>query len=131
MTSYVACFAPKTFAAYAPIAGSFWRPHPTACQGPVRLLHTHGTADKTVPLTGRQIVPGFMQGNVFEAMQILRTNNGCAHSEADETTTRGIYTVQHWTQCKPGTDLQFALHDGAHSIPKGWAQMTVDWFEGL
>ena len=39
-------------AAYAPVAGSFWRPHPDmeACAGPVDLLHTHGWRDKTVPL---------------------------------------------------------------------------------
>jgi polyhydroxybutyrate depolymerase len=129
MTSYVACQAPDAFAAYAPVAGSFWRPHPSACAGPVRLLHTHGKADTTVPLTGREIMPGFVQGNVFEAMEIWRTTNSCAGVAADITTTLGIYTVQRWTDCLPGTDLQFALHDGGHSIPKGWAQMAVDWFE--
>ena len=129
MTSYVACQAPDAFAAYAPVAGSFWRPHPTDCAGPVRLLHTHGTADETVPLTGRAITPDFVQGNVFEAMEIWRATNGCTGAEADTTTPRGIYTVQHWTDCQPGTDLQFALHDGGHSIPKGWAQMAMDWFE--
>ncbi|MGQ0564349.1 MAG: alpha/beta hydrolase family esterase [Gemmobacter sp.] len=129
MTSYVACQAPDAFAAYAPVAGSFWRPHPSGCAGPVRLLHTHGTADRTVPLTGREIMPGFVQGNVFEAMEIWRTVNGCALPEADTTSTLGIYTVRRWTDCRPGTDLRFALHEGGHSIPKGWAQMAVDWFE--
>jgi polyhydroxybutyrate depolymerase len=129
MTSYAACQAPEAFAAYAPVAGSFWRPHPAGCAGPVRLLHTHGTADRTVPLTGREIMPGFVQGNVFEAMEIWRSANGCARSKADRTTMRGIYTVERWSDCLPGTDLQFALHDGGHNIPKGWAQMAVDWFE--
>jgi polyhydroxybutyrate depolymerase len=127
MTSYVACQAPDAFAAYAPVAGSFWRPHPQGCAGPVRLLHTHGKADRTVPLEGREIMPGFVQGNVFEAMDIWRVTNGC--TLADRTESFGIYTVQHWTDCQPGTDLRFALHDGGHSIPKGWAQMAVDWFE--
>lgn len=129
MTSYVACQTPAAFAAYAPVAGSFWRPHPEACAGPVRLLHTHGTADGTVPLTGREIRPGFMQGNVFAAMDIWRKTNGCPAAEADSVTTTGIYEVQHWTGCLPGSDLTFALHDGGHSIPKGWAQMALDWFE--
>ena len=129
MTSYVACNAPQAFAAYAPVAGSFWRPHPAACAGPVRLLHTHGTADQTVPMTGREIMPGFVQGNVFEAMEIWRLTNGCPSAVADRTNVVGIYTVQHWTGCKPGSDLQFALHDGGHSIPKGWAEMAMDWFE--
>lgn len=129
MTSYVACRAPEAFAAYAPVAGSFWRPQPTGCAGPVRLLHTHGKADRTVPLTGREVMPGFVQGNVFEAMEIWRVTNGCASAEADETKSSGIYQIQHWTRCKPGTDLQFALHEGGHSIPAGWAEMAVDWFE--
>ena len=129
MTSYLACQHPDAFAAYAPVAGSFWRPHPTACTGPVRLLHTHGTADRTVPLAGRQITPDFVQGNVPEAMQIWRKTNGCKTEAANQTEQLGIYAVQHWTDCQPGTDLIFALHDGGHSIPKGWAQMALDWFE--
>jgi polyhydroxybutyrate depolymerase len=129
MTSYVACAAPDAFAAYAPVAGSFWRPHPTGCAGPVRLLHTHGKKDQTVPLTGREIMPGFVQGNVFEAMEIWRVTNACPSATADRTETLGIYQVQHWDDCRPDTDLQFALHDGGHSIPRGWAEMSVDWFE--
>lgn len=129
MTSYVACQAPTAFAAYAPVAGSFWRPHPAACAGTVRLLHTHGTADRTVPLTGRAITPDFVQGNVFEAMEIWRRTNGCASASADRTEPQGVFSIQRWTDCQPGTDLQFALHDGGHSIPKSWAKMAVDWFE--
>lgn len=128
MTSYVACQAPDAFAAYAPVAGSFWRPHPDGCMGPVRLLHTHGTVDRTVPLLGREIGPGFAQGNVFEAMEIWRLANGCATLGADTTVTLGIYTVQQWTGCQPGTDLRFALHEGGHAIPRGWAAMAMDWF---
>jgi polyhydroxybutyrate depolymerase len=129
MTSYVACQAPAAFAAYAPVAGSFWRPHPSSCAGPVRLLHTHGKADQTVPLLGREIMPDFVQGNVFEAMEIWRVTNGCASADPDRTDSLGIYTVQHWETCLPGTDLDFALHEGGHSIPKGWAKMAMDWFE--
>jgi polyhydroxybutyrate depolymerase len=129
MTSYLACQEPDAFAAYAPVAGSFWRPHPTSCAGPVRLLHTHGKADRTVPLEGREIMPGFVQGNVFEAMEIWRATDGCAATDPDRTDSLGIYTVQHWQDCLPGAELDFALHEGGHSIPKGWAQMAMDWFE--
>ena len=129
MTSYVACAEPKAFAAYAPVAGSFWRPHPTSCAGPVRLLHTHGTADTTVPLLGRVVASGFEQGNVFEAMDIWRITNGCTSVEPDATETQNIYTIQHWVDCGPGAQIDFALHSGGHSIPKGWAKMALDWFE--
>ena len=52
-----------------------------------------------------------------------------AKPEPDKTDMRGIYTIQHWDQCAPGTRLEFALHEGGHSIPKGWAKMAMDWFE--
>lgn len=129
MTSYVACQTPQAFAAYAPVAGSFWRPHPDRCAGPVRLLHTHGTADQTVPLTGRTVRPGFTQGDVFAAMDIWRLTNGCAAAKADRTDQHDIYDIQRWTDCQRGTDLQFAVHGGGHIIPESWAQMAVDWFE--
>jgi polyhydroxybutyrate depolymerase len=130
MTSYVACEAPQAFAAYAPVAGSFWRPHPTACAGPVRLLHTHGTADRTVPMEGREIMPGFVQGNVLEAMEIWRTTDRCASPEPDKTFALDMYTVRHWENCADSARLDLALHAGGHSIPKGWAKMAIDWFEG-
>lgn len=129
MTSYVACATPDAFAAYAPVAGSFWRPHPSSCAGPVRLFHTHGKADQTVPLVGREVMPGFVQGNVFDAMQIWRNANACPTPDPDTTRTLGIYSIQDWTRCTPEASLSFALHEGGHSIPKGWAQMAVDWFD--
>lgn len=131
MTSYVACARPEAFAAYAPVAGSFWRPHPETCAGPVKLLHVHGKADRTVPLEGREIMPGFVQGNVFDAMQIWRDTNDCPSADPDSTDKRGIYTVESWGSCAPGTRLDFALHEGGHSIPKGWATLAMDWFEAL
>ncbi|AWB49381.1 polyhydroxybutyrate depolymerase [Gemmobacter aquarius] len=129
MTSYLACARPDAFAAYAPVAGSFWRPHPAGCAGPVRLLHTHGTADTTVPLLGREVAKGFEQGNVFEAIEIWRITDRCTSVDPDVTQTRTIYTIRRWSDCAPGAELDFALHDGGHSIPKGWAKMAMDWFE--
>jgi polyhydroxybutyrate depolymerase len=126
--SYLACAHPDAFAAYAPVAGSFWRPHPAGCAGPVRLLHTHGLADRTVPLEGREVASGFRQGNVYEAMQIWRATDACGAVAARNSTA--IFDVQHWGDCAPGSDLIFALHDGGHSIPEGWADMALDWFEG-
>lgn len=128
MVSYLACAHPDAFPAYAPVAGSFWRPHPAGCAGPVRLLHTHGLADKTVPLEGREVAAGFRQGNVYAAMQIWRATDRCG--EMPEASHRGPFDLQHWTGCAPGSDLIFALHDGGHRIPDGWADMALDWFEG-
>ena len=129
MTSIVACDHPEDFAAYAPVSGSFWRPHPEACAGPVRLLHTHGWRDGTVPLEGREVGSGFMQGDVFEAMGLWRAANGCDAIRADRFDTEPPFWRRAWERCDEGTALELALFDGGHGVPPGWAEMALDWFE--
>ncbi|MDP5365518.1 MAG: prolyl oligopeptidase family serine peptidase [Paracoccaceae bacterium] len=131
MVSYLACADPDRFTAYAPVAGSFWRPHPDSCQGPVRLLHTHGWTDQTVPLEGREIRTGFVQGDVFEALQIWRAANNCTALPPDSFAVRAEFQIRSWTRCQPGARIDFALHPGGHLVPPGWADMLLDWFEGL
>ncbi len=131
MASYVACEHPGDFAAYAPVSGSFWRPLPEACAGPVRLLHTHGWRDETVPLEGREVGSGFVQGDVFQAMGIWRAANGCEAIRADRFDTEPPFWRRAWDRCDPGTALELALFDGGHGVPRGWAEMALDWFEGL
>lgn len=138
VTSYVACQVPDSFAAYAPVGGSFWRPHPTECAGPVRLFHTHGWKDVVVPLEGRAVnnLPvddpdAFVQGDVFHAMDIWRQTNGCLNQKPDSFAMNDVYWIRKWESCRAGTALEFALHPGGHSIPSGWAEMAMDWFEAL
>ncbi|MEO1745065.1 MAG: alpha/beta fold hydrolase [Pseudomonadota bacterium] len=138
MTSYVACEKPDAFSAYAPLAGSFWRPHPDGCNGNVQLFHTHGWRDGTVPLEGRVLrgadirdVGSLAQGDVFRAMEIWRETNDCVHLKADSFKTEGQYWIRKWERCLPGSALEFAIFDGGHVIPKGWADMALNWFEGL
>ena len=131
MASYVACEDPGAFAAYAPVGGSFWRPHPEACAGPVRLLHTHGWRDATVPLEGREVGSGIEQGDVFRAFEIWRETNGCDAMRADRFETAGAFWRRAWDRCAPGTALELALFDGGHGVPEGWTGMALDWFEGL
>ena len=134
MASYLACDRPEAFAAYVPVGGAFWRPHPDGCAGPVRLRHVHGWRDRTVPLEGRRVGSGFEQGDVFEAMRLWRAANGCDNYRADAFET-GEGEPQRWTriweECDPGTALELALFDGGHAVPRGWADATLDWFEGL
>ena len=133
MTSYLACKAPDLAKAYAPVAGGFWRPHPelNACKGSVKLLHTHGWKDKTVPLEGRPLGGGrIYQGDVFVTMQIWREANGCINMRADEFEIKENFWHRTWTSCEEGA-LEFVLHPGAHGIPKGWGNMALDWFESL
>lgn len=133
MVSYLACDTPDLARAYAPVAGGFWRPHPTldACAGPVDVLHTHGWTDGTVPIEGRVLGGGTIrQGDVFAAMEVWRETNGCARSAPDEITNDGYYWNRIWTSCEGGS-LQFALFPGGHAVPRGWADMALDWFEAL
>ncbi|MEO0370866.1 MAG: alpha/beta fold hydrolase [Pseudomonadota bacterium] len=138
MTSYLACETPDAFSAYAPLGGSFWRDHPEGCAGPVRLLHTHGWRDGTVPLEGRNVrggpigdPDGFSQGDVFHAMEIWRQANGCVYGKADSFATEGPFWIRKWERCDEGSALEFALFPGGHIVPEGWADLMLDWFEGL
>lgn len=137
MVSYLACATPGAFPAYAPVSGGFWRPHPTGCAGPVRLLHTHGWADTTVPLEGR-ILRGIgadgqpvAQGDIFRTMEIWRDANGCTELRANDFVTEGPFWRRSWSRCTPGTALELALFPGDHRIPAGWSDMALDWFEAL
>lgn len=134
MTWYLACEDPKVVKAFAPVAGSFWRPHDagTDCAGPVKLLHTHGWRDGTVPLEGRVLGNGRIeQGDVFYGLQILRKVNGCDNYKADRYDTAGQFWKRWWINCTEGSALQFNLFDGGHGVPKGWAEEAIDWFESL
>jgi polyhydroxybutyrate depolymerase len=130
LTWYLACQAPNDFAAYAPVGGGFWRPHPTDCAGPIKMLHTHGWRDSTVPLEGRPIRGGEIhQGDIFQGLRLWRAENGCTGGRPDRFNVKGRFWRRTWTTCDPGTALQMAMHDGAHGVPKGWSTMALDWFE--
>ena len=134
MVAYVACQAPDSFAAFVPVAGNFWRPHPAPqdCAGPVRMLHTHGWRDGTVPLEGRVLRAGaFHQGDVFYALQIWRDVNGCTQTKADRMEWGETFKHRAWNTCLPGSYLEFALFDGGHTVPGGWAPMMFDWLDAI
>ena len=132
MTSYLACEDPSLARAFAPVAGGFWDPLPElgSCKGPVQLLHTHGWRDMTVPLEGRPLRSGVEQGDIFATLAIWRVENGCTAKRANRFSTDELFWRRAWDDCDAGA-LEFALHQGAHGIPKGWSQMALDWFEAL
>ncbi|MEM7525130.1 MAG: polyhydroxybutyrate depolymerase, partial [Pseudomonadota bacterium] len=130
MTWRVACDAPKSFAAYAPIAGLLWRPLPASCAGPVRMQHTHGWSDPVVPIEGRSVASGrFTQGDLFKGFEVLRRASQCAKDDPDDYAETGPYLIRRWTTCAKGHELEMTLHPGGHTIPKGWTTIAIDWFE--
>lgn len=132
MVTYLACAAPDTFAAYAPVSGGFWRPLPKGCAGPVRLFQTHGWSDTTVPLEGRILRNGaFEQGDIFAGMELWRSANQCAGQDPTAYSETGIFWRRKWDDCAPDSALEFAVWSGGHTVPAGWADMVLDWFEAL
>lgn len=131
---YLACQDPTLAKAFVPVGGAFWRPHPAAedCEGPVKMMHTHGWRDGTVPLEGRPVAGGrILQGDVFAGLQIMRAVNGCNGLRANKFKTDGDYWHRWWTKCKTDSALRFTLHPGGHGVPKGWADLAINWFENL
>lgn len=131
LVNYLACETPDAFAAYAPVSGGFWRDQPARCDGPVRLFHTHGWSDGTVPLEGRILRAGqFVQGDIFEGLTLWRRTNGCTQPDPSGVSATGPFLRRHW-DCAPGSALELALWPGGHGVPDGWAAMMLDWFEAL
>lgn len=128
LASYVACARPGDFTAYAPVSGTFWRPLPESCAGPVRLLHTHGWQDQVVPLEGREIRPGFAQGDLFDAMALWREANACTQHYPARFAAKAGFWRRTWLDCAPGSALELALFNGGHGVPRGWSEMALDWF---
>lgn len=132
MVNYLACEAPETFSAYASVSGGFWRPDPNVCAGPVKLFHTHGWADKTVPLEGRTLRNGeFEQGDIFAGLEIWRTANQCADHAPDGYSETGEFWRRIWTDCAENSALELAVFPGGHRLPTGWSDMALDWFEDV
>ncbi|MEL6412145.1 MAG: polyhydroxybutyrate depolymerase [Pseudomonadota bacterium] len=125
----MACGMPEFATAYAPLAGAFWETLPDTCSGPVRLFHTHGWADRTVPLEGRSFIDGsVVQGDVWASLKVLRETNGCDNRQPDSVSFDGSLWLRRWTECASG-QIDLLLHQGGHSAPEGWAEKVLDWFE--
>lgn len=131
MAWHAACFRGGSFNAFMPVAGAFWRPHPLACPGgPVNMLHTHGTGDTVVPMTGRPIRQAFHQGDVREGMAFWRGKDGCSAVPLRKAGV-GELDCEIWNGCESGRELRLCLHAGGHRIPVGWAEMAIGWAESV
>lgn len=131
MAWHATCFRGRSFTAFFPVSGAFWRPHPDACPGgPVNLLHTHGSADTVVPMAGRPIGQTFRQGDVREGLRFWAGQNGCAAAPTRSERV-GQLACEIWSPCASRRDLRLCLHPDGHMIPDGWAEYALHWAEGL
>lgn len=76
MTWTLACRRSGDYAAFLPVAGTFWRPVPDTCEAPVAsVVHLHGDDDPIVPLAGRAIADTH-QGAVADAIAMYADFGG-------------------------------------------------------
>lgn len=108
----LACYRSTQFAAFIPIAGTFWAPIPKTCTTPpANLIHIHGVADKTVPLKGRPIRET-RQGDVTQVIKMY-----AAYGKFGAPTIirpRGLRCQQR--RNSQGRILSICLYSGGHSF---------------
>ena len=127
LTWNIACEMPERFAGFVPVAGTFWLVPPETCNGPAAsIIHIHGDADKTVPLTGRVIGPT-KQGEVQEALAMYQSF-GDFKQTAEAKTYDGL--VCDNTANATGDVMMFCLFEGGHSfrtefVRFGWEQLEA------
>lgn len=128
----LACEAPGEFAAFAPVAGAFWRPAPAGCDRPVKLLLTQGWGDQAVPLEGEAPRDGRAAlAGVFDSLELWRHIDGCPEPSATAFATDEGFWRRTWTGCAPAAALELVLHPGGHEVPDGWSTLALDWFEAV
>lgn len=121
----LACGSPEGWDGLLSVSGTFWRPVPEACAGPLPVRHTHGRADQTWPESGRMFSETVGQGDIHDGLAAWAATNGCA--EAPVQTAEGPTACTVW----PGCDLRLCMHEGAHLWPEGELSRQLDWFEAL
>ncbi len=124
----IACYAPKGFAAFAPAGGALWSPLPHKCSQPVRLMHSHGWRDNTVPIEGR-IIPNknIRQGDVFASMSLLRSASKLNDHKPEKFSKNQETMCRSWAQ----NNLRLCIYPQGHSIPHKWMSKVITWFEAL
>lgn len=127
MTWTLACHRSADYAAFVPMAGTFWRPIPETCSGPVAdIIHLHGTADRIVPLEGRRIEDA-RQGAIRDAIAMYARFGAFA-----EPAPRRLAGTDCEERRNPdGARLSLCLFDGGHSfdttfLESAWTSTMTD-----
>ncbi|WP_298919494.1 prolyl oligopeptidase family serine peptidase [uncultured Roseobacter sp.] len=124
MTWNLACARSDRFAAFAPISGTFWLTPPETCAGPVaNVIHIHGDADRTVPLTGRRILQT-KQGEVREALDMYGQYGGFGPSHP--STHDALRCEERRNDAED--ILDFCLFEGGHSFRTEYVRFAWERF---
>lgn len=121
----LACARSDSFAAFAPISGTFWLKPPETCAGPVaNIIHIHGDDDSTVPLTGRPIGPT-KQGEVAEALDMYVKYGGFGSTTANTHDTLSCQERRN----QQADILDFCLFEGGHSFRTEYVRFAWERFK--
>ncbi len=122
-----ACEVPARFSAYLAFSGDFWDPLPLACApGKVRLLHVHGTADRTFPIAGRAIGKQWHQGNAMTGLALWRTWKSCPAPSPAPTSASSLACTDTGA-CSDGSRIAFCQHGREHEVDPLWIGAGIDW----
>jgi polyhydroxybutyrate depolymerase len=112
------------------VAGVFWTPMPTRCEGgATNWLHIHGTADATFPLAGRMIRDRWRQGNTLGAIGMVARSWQCGLPEA--APALGDAACERQPGCGGAQVVRVCLHAGGHELRAEWLSDFHRWAEAV
>ncbi|WP_087149221.1 alpha/beta hydrolase family esterase [Pararhizobium antarcticum] len=115
MAWYTLCQQGSRTAGAVTFSGVFWDPlpRPQDCVTDMPpIVHFHGTADRTFPLSGRAIGQEFHQGDAFKSMAIVRQRASC---EMEVKKQIGDIACAVAPGCNRG-EMALCIHGGGHQI---------------
>lgn len=114
------CHRSGLFAAFAPMAGTFWKPEPTTCDTPpANVLHIHGDADRTVPLKGRPIGKAH-QGDVPQVIAMYTAYGLFGNAEQTNWNSMRCESRRNDT----GQSFDYCLFKGRHRFSSNYVGMA-------
>ena len=129
MTWNLACDRSNLFAAYAPIAGTFWEPTPKTCNTPTaNIIHTHGTSDRIVPLAGRPIADT-KQGDVLKVLDMYAAKGDFKNARSYKISKLEFDCSELKNDKKQ--ILELCLHPGGHSMKSAYVENAWNKFVEL
>ncbi|WP_299601952.1 prolyl oligopeptidase family serine peptidase [uncultured Tateyamaria sp.] len=122
VTWELACNRPDLFAGFAPVSGTFWQGPPESCAAPASVIHIHGTEDRTVPLSGREIAET-KQGDVAEVLGMYRADGDFGVIETGDALND--LTCERQSNVD-GNVLEFCTFPGGHSFRRSFLSYAWD-----
>jgi polyhydroxybutyrate depolymerase len=123
MTGILACTMAQRIAAFASVSGSYYPlPHGCTPGRAVSILEFHGTADRTVPYTGR---PQLHELSTLDWLQGWAKLDGCLKEPHQVSSSAGV-TVLKWSDCQDGAIIiHYRINGGSHTWPGGPGEKRI------